>query len=283
MPGGRAHYSGLHVAGDIGLDQDATVAHRGLEPGILVEPGPMPDAGRVAPVHRLGDGLRARGLAGMDRDPQATIPGQVERRGMAPGRPARLAPGEIEAHHTVSPRRHRAPGDLQRDRRIVVAQRAVDDAGLDPEVALAPLEPAALRLNHLLQGKPPAGAQHRAVANLDVAYIVPGRVLHHFVGHPLQRLGGLQQLNGHLEAADVILQIPGGVDQHAPAEPVRIRGGELDPCAAGEVDHGLGAERAVQVHVELGLREPGEELTGQHRRLPGRPARSGPPGRSRRA
>ena len=163
---------------------------------------------------------------------------------------------------------------------LVVPERAVDDPGDDAEVPLAPGQPAQLGLERRLHGEPAAGAELRAVAHLEVAEPVARRILHHLVGHPLDRLGRLQQRDGVLEPREVVLQAAGVAHHHEAPERLGIgrRQGELR--LPGELDHRRRAERAVEMGVQLRLGQAGEQLTRQHRRPAPAGARAPPPGGS---
>jgi hypothetical protein len=107
-------------------------------------------------------------------------------------------------------------------------------------------------------------AQMGAVADLEVAQVVACGVLHHLIGHPLQRLGRLQQRDRDVEPLEIILEVFRIVDQHEPAELIGIGGGQVELCRPSQIDHRLRPERAVQVHVELRLGQALNQLTRQH-------------------
>ena len=110
-------------------------------------------------------------------------------------------------------------------------------------------------------------AQPGAVAHLEIADVVARRVLHHLVGDPLDRLGALEQRDGVLEPLEIVLEIGRVVHQHEPAElhsgPVS---GSANPACAGQLDHRLRPERAVEMGVQLRLGQPADQLTREHRR-----------------
>jgi hypothetical protein len=132
----------------------------------------------------------------------------------ATSKAARCSPGgplppAVEADHAAGAVGHRAFGDPQGHGRIVLAEGAVDDAGPDAEVTLAAREAAPLRRDDLVERQAGPGAQLGAVADLEEAHAVRGGVLHHLVGRPLDRLGGLEQGDRDVEPAEVVLEIGG--------------------------------------------------------------------------
>ena len=134
---GAGHGPGLDVAGDVGLDEQPAVANIVAQHRILVQPGAVADPVGVAAVHRLGDRRRAGRLARVDRDPEAAVGRDVERRLVHARRPARLAARQVERDDPAVAIRHRQPRDRQRHLGGVVPERAVDDPGDDPEIPLA--------------------------------------------------------------------------------------------------------------------------------------------------
>ncbi len=124
---------------------------------------------------------------------------------------------------------------------------------------------------HLVERKAAGAAQRRAVANLNVADALPRRVFHHLVGDPLQRIRRLQQRHGDIKAAEVVLEAARIIHEHEAAKCFGIGGGELHLGGARELQHRLGPERSVEMHVQLRLGQARDQLAREHRVMLGHP------------
>src|SRR3954452_10462021 len=98
---------------------------------------------------------------------------------MMAGRPPGLTPGQVERHDAPVTKTNRTFRNLHRAGGIVVTERAVDDPRHAAEVALSSLESPQLGVHDFVQRHAAPLTQMRAVANLQVTYIVPCRVLDH--------------------------------------------------------------------------------------------------------
>src|SRR5690606_23238971 len=105
--------------------------------------------------------------------------------------------------------------------------------------------------------------QHRRVPHLHVADVLEVRVLGELEGDALEGFLLLHDLQGELEPLEVIDEgaevgprADGGAHVFGGLEP------ELQALGAGEVHDRLWTQGAVQVHVEIGLRELVEDLEG---------------------
>ena len=87
------------------------------------------------------------------------------------------------------------------------------------------------------------------------------RILAHFVRHTLDGFRCLQHRDGGVELLQELLEVVRVIDEHELPDDVGIGRGERRAGSAGELDQGFGAERAIEMDVEFGLGEPGDELT----------------------
>ncbi len=105
-----------------------------------------------------------------------------------------------------------------------------------------------------------------AVANLEIADVVAGRVLHHLVGHPLDRLGRLQQRDGEVEP---VAGSPRRLAASSTSMKRRSASGSYDGRAtfASRASSIIvsGRSAAVEMGVQLRLGQPADQLTRQHR------------------
>ena len=111
----------------------------------------MADAIGVTAVDRLGDGLRRpRPRPACTVMPRLPSSATSNAAAVHAGRPARLSAGEVERHHAAVAVGTDSRAISSEIGGIVVPQRAVDDPGHDPEVALAPRQAGQLRLERPL-------------------------------------------------------------------------------------------------------------------------------------
>ena len=276
MFGCVADHMGLEVAGEIDLHRDPAITDNPFKALVLEQPRPMPQAHRVAPGDRLGDRLRAGRFSSVDGDPEPAGQRDVERRPMDTGHPAGLSAGQVERHHAVVPHPDRMFRNPHRDRRVVVAERAIDDPGLDAELPFATGKPPLLGHDDLVERQALAGTEVGAISNFEIPEVVEGGVFDHLVGDLLDRLGGLEQRDGEVEPLEELLEIVGIVHHHVPPQRIRLRGREYEARIPGEVNHGAWPERPVEVDVQLRLGKPRDQVTGDHRprRRSGEPTRS---------
>jgi hypothetical protein len=119
------------------------------------------------------------------------------------------------------------------------------------------VQPAQHRLDHLRQLQLLARVQHRRVAHLHVAHVLRRRVGRQLVGHAVQRLLVLQHLQRQLEGLEVLDQAPGvAPEAHRLRQPLRRVRRQRHPLPLRQLDQRRDAHRAVEVHVQVGLRQP---------------------------
>ena len=144
---------------------------------------------------------------------------------------------------------------------------------MTPKSCSPRLRPLQLGGDGLVERQALLGAELGAVAHLQVAEVIAGRILAHLVGHALDGLGRLQHRDGGVELPEELLEVMRVIHQHEAADVVGVARGERGARLAGELDQRLGAERPVEVHMELSLGQPCDELTGEHQlRASGREA-----------
>ena len=88
--------AGLDVAGDGDLEGDAGGGEVRQEPGVLGAADAVPDASR-AQAQGIPDAARAGGLARVDRDREAVVVGEAERRGEKCRRVPGLVSREVDS------------------------------------------------------------------------------------------------------------------------------------------------------------------------------------------
>ena len=298
--------AGAHLQADL-LPVDALcdraegVAVLGIE--VLDQAHPVAEP-LGAGLQRVGDRGGAVALPGVDRDAQPLGPGAGELRTEAGGGEARLGTGEVQPHHSRgadgrpgaravgSPRERDLHQVVARLEMAQVAQQLADHdpaaAGLDRRDAL--VEPVLHGPDRLLEGQSAVRVLVRRPAGLRVHDPVGRHVLHELARDPAQVRRGLHERDGALEGREVLGQRAGvrGV-----VEPVgdlllgdllrggllRVRARRIDPQLPAQVDHGRGAQPAVEVVVQDDLGQGADEVTGQRHPRRIRGARSGPAGR----
>ena len=98
----------------------------------------------------------------------------------------------------------------------------------------------------------PFSAQGRAEADFHIPDVLRRVIRRELVGNSLQRRPVLHEGQGHGEAIEVLLEAGRATDGHGIRQSPYFVGGELQ--------HGCGAQRAVEVDVQLGFRELAETV-----------------------
>ena len=129
-----------------------------------------------------------------------------------------------------------------------------------PAVALGALETAQRRFHGLAERQSAADVQHRREAHLDVAHAVAPGVDRQLVRDPLERLGRLQHGERDVELREVVLEAPRVVDAHELAQRVGVVARDRLLVLARQLEQRLGTDGAVEVAVQLGLRQAAEQL-----------------------
>jgi hypothetical protein len=151
------------------------------------------------------------------------------------------------------------------------AQRAGDDAVAERRLAalgdrrrglvLAPgaAEAAVDRGEHPPHVEPRADMELRREAHLDVAHALGQAVLGELEGDPFERLLVGQHGAGVGEAVEVVGEVAVRLLEHQLEQPLGGLRRQLDPPLAGQLDQRRQAQRAVEVDVEVGLRDRRQE------------------------
>jgi hypothetical protein len=156
------------------------------------------------------------------------------------------------------------------------AHRADDDAGFEPrqraalhlgvgvDLLLRPLEAAADGAQHVAHAEVAAHVQLRREANLDVEHVLAAAVPGELVGGALQRFGVLQAGDGELEPLQILGQVLVGALEHELEQAVRRAARQFDLVDAREIEQRLEPQAAVEVEVKVRLRQPRDEIAGEH-------------------
>ena len=141
------------------------------------------------------------------------------------------------------------------------------------------------RVQDLRHGVSLEFVEDRREPHLDVAHVFAGGVLHQLARHAPHRFRLLQHGKRVLERVQVLLQRLAGVAAHEAPAQLRLGGaGQVEVLVAGQLAHGVEADRAVEMNVQVGLGDlPQEARVGEeHGGLPAPLSGTAPP-RSRRA
>ena len=233
------------------------------EIAVLPETAAVADAVGAADVDRLSHRLGAVGLARVDRAVDVVVPHELEGLLVVLGRVVRLGARQIEAHHAAPLVGHGELGHLVARLRRDVPDAAEDHARFDAVRLAGPAQAVQHRLDDGGELETVLRVQHRRVPHLHVADVLEVGVLGELKGDALESVLLLHDLQGELEALEI-------VDQGAEVAPcadggAHVLGGlepEVQPLGAGEVHDRLRTQRAIQVHMEIGLRELVEDLEG---------------------
>ena len=105
--------------------------------------------------------------------------------------------------------------------------------------------------------------QHRRVAHLDQLAVLGGAVDGQLVRGPVERVLGLQDAQRDLEAFQVLLEAAVPLpDLHRLGEAGFVAGGQLHALRFGQLEHGLEPQTAVEMAVQVGLRQSVQQLRG---------------------
>ena len=223
----------------------------------------MPDAVRAADVNRLGDRLGPVGLSGVNRDVDVVVAHQLKRGAMVLGGVVVLGAREIEPDDAAPLVRDRQLRHLERALGRDVANAAQDDRRLDAVRLLRGAQPLQHRLDDARQLQAAPRVEHRRVAHLHVPHVLLRRVLGELVRDARQRVGGLHHAQRHVERLQILDERAAVLAEvHLTAQAIGVLRGQLDALPLGEVEDGREAKRAVQVDVQIGLRETLDDFEG---------------------
>ncbi len=269
MLGDAVGDAGLQVRGRADLQGDAPVEHvlgqfaehplARAAGDVLDEPDAVPDPGRPAELHRLPDGRRAEGLAGVNGELDV-VPPQVLEDGREPaGREAVLGAGDVEAGHRVAPVGDRQFGHAQRGVAVPHRRHQLLHHDRTPRgrAGRHPLGQAvAHRLDRLRHGQPAAQVLLGRPAGLGVDHAVRGLILDELPRHPLQLRVRLHYRDGVLEGLQVAHQRPGvGRLEEPVGQGAGVVRGQLMIDLRSQFQHGGRAQPAVQMVVQGDLRQ----------------------------
>ena len=135
-------------------------------------------------------------------------------------------------------------------------QRAENQPTLDPELGGRQIHRTLRRLDGLVERETAARVEHRRIPNLDVSDAFIVCVLQQLVGHALERGSALHDREGHVEAREVVLEMPRILDPHVMRQRFGGRCGHRHAEFAAKFKQRSGANRAVEVAMQLRLRKP---------------------------
>ena len=95
--------------------------------------------------------------------------------------------------------------------------------------------------------------ENGAGTGLDIAHVLVGVILCELVRDAFDRLGVLHQSQREVEALEVVLEGARIVDDHVVVQRHRVVRRKRHILLRRALDHGRGAQAAVQMHVQLRL------------------------------
>ena len=221
---------------------------------VVDDPHPVPEPVRAAPLDGLPDRRQAERLARVDGEVGVLALEVLERVEVTGRREARLGAGDVEAGDAAVAPRDGELGDLHRAGLVPHRgeQLADHDAPVGGRDAL--VEALLDGRDDLVEGEPVADVLLGGVADLGVHDAVGGQVLDALAGHPGDPRGGLHDRDGVVEGLQVAHQRAAvGRLAEPPAQGVGVRGGQVVPALAGQLDDGLRPQSAVEVVVQQDL------------------------------
>ena len=219
---------------------------------------------------RPPDLRRATPLAGMKGDPEAARPGDREGRHEPERvRVALLLAGQVPAGEARVAEADRRLGQLHVAFRGMRAEGGADESDDGPgpgrRVGRAPAD----RRDPVGETQPAHRVEGRPPADLDVADLLGGLRLDELAGHPLERLGILEQGDRQVEPLEQLGLGRRALGRDEGVEHPGVGGGCLDTTGPGQLEGRLDPHGTVEVEVELGLRhrpdEPAERCTAESR------------------
>src|SRR2546425_609070 len=135
---------------------------------------------------------------------------------------------------------------------------------LGPGFPLGPSDPGERRLDRLRE-RERRPVQQRRVAHLHVPDAVGRGVHHELVRDPLERRRGLHDGEGDLVLGEILLEALGVLHVQRLGESGRRVRRQPHPLLPRQLEHRLGPETAVQVHVQLRLGPAPQQLLGHPR------------------
>ncbi len=248
------HGLGLHIARRTALQRDAVVVDVVQQVAVLDEPHAVADAVRAAEMDRLVDAFGAVGLARVER--AVDVVGQHPAKGLPEllGREVLLRARQIEAHHTLVLEGDGEIRELVARLRAHVTDAADDDAVADAVLLLSGFQALDDGLDDGMQREPLLLMEDRAVAHLDVADILLGRVLRQLEGRADEALVGLHHGQRHIEGLEVFHQRRAILALlHEGPQLLRRRGREFHLLLLRQLQDRRDPQRAIQVHMEVRL------------------------------
>ena len=247
------HHLGVEVAGGADLQGGATAGQLFHQLGVLDSVDAVADAGGTE-LQGGPDALRTGGLTGVDGGGQVVGLGLLEDGAEHIGGEDALGTGDVHAADHIAQVLVDHLHGLQVGTFIgVAAHAAQQQACADGGILLhAPLGAADGGFHHLGLGQALLGGQLGGKADLGVAQASLGQVLHQLEGDALDGVLTLEDQQGHGEALQVLLQgLAVGGDTHLEVDLLQGIHAQVDALLTGQLPHGFGAQRAVQVQVQL--------------------------------
>ena len=223
--------------------------------GVLHGAVAVVDAIDVQQVQRLMHIGRWPLLAGVGAQLQAHVPGAGEDALELGRRVADLGGVEADADDPVQPRLGRREGG-EGGVLVEVAQEAQDQLRGDAQLRLGPGHAGQQAVGDDREGDAPVRVGLGIEEDLGVPDIVRRGAAEVGEGEVVEVLLRLQHGGPGVIDVEEVLQVGEGVGR---AHRLDVREGDLDPVAPGEGEHLLRLQRALDVQVQLGLGQAGDE------------------------
>lgn len=201
------------------------------------------------------------GLAAVHRRVDVVLGDELERLPVGLGRVVLLLPRQVERQHAAALVGHRQLGERQRDLGRHRADPADDDARGNVQPGARVAKPGDHRVHDVLERQAPLAVQDRRVAHLEVADTLGRAVLDQLVGDAVEGVLLLHHRQRDVEDLEVVRQVPralAGLQQARQAGQARRRQTHL--LLGGQFEDGAGPHAAVEMAVQLGLRDAANDV-----------------------
>ena len=242
----------MHVARQAHLERNLAGDDFLEQRRIFREPRAVPNPLRTYLVERLVNRMRSVTFTRVTRARHPVRGGVLERRPVIACGEAAFGAREIECGHPSRPILGRDARELERLSRWLGPHGADDQPNFGSRFFHRPLYPRKGSFDGLGQGQSGTMEQRR-IAHLDIPNVLGGLVHDEFVRHALERRGGLQDGEGDDVFLEVLLEVLRVAHQHRLRQLIRCLGGQVDALRPGQLEHRRGPQRAIEMHVQLGL------------------------------
>lgn len=166
--------------------------------------------------------------------------------------------GDVEAHHPLVAESDGQLGDLPGPGGVAHRghQAAHHDGAAQRGGRGHPVDESGQhRIDHLVERQAAVDVQFGGESHLGVDHVVGGQIRHALAGDPVQRLGGLHHPDGVRERLEIAHQRPAvGRGAEELGQRRQFGGGQpVIPELIGQLEHGGGAQAAVEVVMQQGL------------------------------